>query len=446
MRRWCLTVLAGLLATAAPVRAQGPLTVLQALIGQIGVAKVSETDVRATVTGQLTISFHGEQSAGCATYGVCGYSGTVGVRPGGALLEIDLLRSHGRLTHSVELFLQAGPSEPITTAEVQRSLAGEPEGVCADASSALFDVVSGDVHGGSVTLSLLQPGGTLIETRCAGPLDGDLAGLGPRVTLPLGFVARGDTAMDLSASGSFASHGFAGTVSSSIVLHFGAPERLPQTGLPPSLGVSTSNETRTVTDALSVVRVRGSMTAHVIGASDPQACSLLDSCGIDGTLRFTPTPREASSELVASGPASRPSRDFLTALGLSTRGRASGISVLGLAGWQDVGVLRSELTQGGQCTDAAPLGAGDVLLAANGKLVVAVYYPSSLRTRCPGPFPSSENGVAFGTAPLRSLGRRTFTIVLRPSPPFDDDGYSVRPSGTLMLTLRHGPITQQITT
>jgi hypothetical protein len=42
------------------------------------------------------------------------------------------------------------------------------------------------------------------------------------------------------------------------------------------------------------------------------------------------------------------------------------------------------------------------------------------------------------------LSRRTFTITVRPSGPFQDDGYTVAPHGAITFTFRRGAITQTV--
>ena len=87
---------------------------------------------------------------------------------------------------------------------------------------------------------------------------------------------------------------------------------------------------RIVFETLRLTGVGGRISEDVLGSTDPVVCRLLDSCGAAGTLTVAPRLTQgASAEIAATGPASRPYRDFLTALGLSRAGQASGIRSAG---------------------------------------------------------------------------------------------------------------------
>ena len=91
------------------------------------------------------------------------------------------------------LSLSPGLDGYTTVSEVERSVAGQPAGLCADAEAPSLGAPSATIRGRTLTISVLQPGGSLLSTRCAGPLDGDLAGAGPKATdLAPGRAARPD--------------------------------------------------------------------------------------------------------------------------------------------------------------------------------------------------------------------------------------------------------------
>ena len=124
--------------------------------------------------------------------------------------------------------------------------------MCADAQPLSGGGPSATIRGGTLTIALLQAGGTLMSTRCAGPLDGDLAGASPKATISLRAALRGRTVVALQASNPFASNGFAGTVSSTLVLTLGKPSR-PSSGATFPPGIKTQRM-RIVTERLSVAR------------------------------------------------------------------------------------------------------------------------------------------------------------------------------------------------
>ena len=316
-----------LLALPAPARAQGVLTAF-------GPGLAASTSVDLGLRGSLAVSFHGDPGTGCAARGLCGYSGTVVWRPGQELssgsLLIEKLRAHRRVSYAAQLVLFGGPG---TTAEVsaavRRAAPGQAAGTCADASSPQSNTTLA-VRGGAIALRILGSGSTVLATRCAGPLDADIAAALPSPALSVGAALRGHRRVELAGTSSFAAGGLAGTVTSTLVLHLGAAQS-GGTGIMPG-GARRGPRERIVSEPLALVRTSGAVTVQVAGAANPDICGGLDSCGLQGTISLQPGPN-AAGELTAFGPARRPYRDFLAALGRSRRGRAAGITVAGEIGW-----------------------------------------------------------------------------------------------------------------
>lgn len=439
------------LASSAPAAAQnGGSSSNVYLFGvPVGAKVLSEVDVPIQTSGQLTVAFHGDPGTGCAAAGMCGYAGTVVVRAGSGDLAIETYRWRGRIGHLSFLSLApaVGYGGDTTVAEVGRSVAGQPAGLCADAESTSgAGGPSATIRGGRVTIALLQSGGSLLSTRCAGPLDGDLAGAAPRSTISLRAALRGRTVIDLKGSNPFASHGFAGTVTSTLVLTLGKPYTQPasSSSLPPG---TKTERIRTVSERLTVVGLSGQLSAEVQGTANPVVCRLLDSCGVSGTLGVTlPAAHGAVGELVATGPASRPYADFLAALDHVRSDRRSGIGVIGSVGWADSGRVNANMTQPSGCSDAAPLGDLGVGLLPAGRATFGYVSSSPWRTRCPGPMVPGGTQTLSASSRLRLMGPRTFGVTLRPAGSFSDDGYTVTLQGHLSLVLRRGRITQQVAT
>jgi hypothetical protein len=289
-----------------------------------------------------------------------------------------------------------------------------------------------------------------MPTRCAGPVAADLAAAIPRVTISSRRLEAGHVRLDFRGRRSFASHGFAGTLTSSLVVTVGGPVhmRLPIPTQPPA---TKPVLIRVVTETLHA-RVGGRLSDAISGSSDPDVCVLLDSCGLSGTLTLTPKATVPKAELTASGPASRPYRDFLTALGLSRAGRAGGISVSGEIEWKDAGTVSEAIHQAAACTDTAPLADGLVGMVVTGTRIAAQYglglgfgSAGTERTRCPGPSSIGVNGpLVSGSVPRSRLRRRAFTITLHRSAPASDEGYTVRPAGAITLELRRGRVHQTV--
>lgn len=445
MKRAATILAAALLATAAfSAQALADSSVLLGVTAP-GQRLVSETTVPVSASGELVVSFHGDVFSGCVADGLCGYSGTVIVQPGNGLqLAVGRLRgAHGR---SYEAFLElgAGPTELLSAAEVRRTAVGKPAGMCADARQS-FTSSPISITGGEATVALLQSGGTLLETRCAGPLDGDLAAVSPSATVPLSTLLRGRSTVSLRGTRSFATHGFAGTVSSTITLALGKPQTVSPGSSKPFFpkGIKTQR-TRTVTEQLSLEHTSGALSASIQGTASAAICGLLDSCGLSGTLTLTPQPLQSAGELYASGPATRPYRDFLAALGLSRGGNPRGIQVLGDVEWVDGGTAAEDLSQPGACTDSEPLGAAGLTIAPlGGRVATSFSVFSPPRTGCPGPLLGSEP-LASGELPRRDLGAHTLALTVRAAGSREDDGYVAELGGSLTVEVRRGALSSRI--
>lgn len=438
-RAWTIFLVLALLPLAGSAVAQTSSSI--GLLGGVaGGRLVSETSISARVLGELVVTFHGDPTAGCAAYGLCPYSGTIVVRPRSGQVEVVTYRRHGRVGHLVSVILGSPEDESATSARVTRSVAGAPAGTCADAQSPLFSSLTSSAGGGAVTIRLLARGGLLLQTRCAGPTDGDLSAVSPATTISIARLRSGRTALDLGGSAPFAGRGLAGTIDSTLTLELGRPNsQLPNGNFPPGL---KTQRVRTVIEQLHLVRGHGGLTATVRGVSNPIVCGLLDSCGLSETLGLTGPMRTVSAQLIATGPARRPYADFLAALGLSRTGRARGIGVFGTLDW--VQPVRAVVSQAGNlCTDTAASGGVAIELDPRG---ASGGFTDTWRTRCPGP--SLRNGQPLLAGPLdRSvLGRREFRIVVQGNAQSSDDGYVIRGRGRLSLVLRRGRITQQVST
>ncbi len=440
-----VVVVAALCVLPGPGPAQAQTTsVLQAVgVPDFSGKLVSQTTVLAHMQGELVVSFHGDPAAGCSSYGLCSYSGTIVVRPRNGALSVVTLRRGGRIRHLAVLDLESGSTGYVTSAREQRSVPDGPAATCADVGQPLLaGEIAGVTHGRSVTLRLLSQGGSLLQTRCAGPLDSDLSNAGPTSTVPLARLRRGDMTLAFHGSGTFASHGFVGTITSTLTVMLGKPH----SSKPASTGSRSGSKvqgTRIVTEELSVVRVRGRVGATIRGTANPVVCELLDSCGVSGTLTLGARGRgrDDSAEVVAVGPARRPYRDFLTALGLSHRGRSRGISVgvlAGLTGRVDAAVIQA----GSTCTDTASTGgvSFDFGLGSPGGSV----FSGSWRTRCPGPILEGGSHGLVASFDRAALGHREFSLGLRATGSLQDDGYVIVPHGRLSMLLRRGRITQQV--
>ncbi|MBV9801626.1 MAG: hypothetical protein JO130_00485, partial [Solirubrobacterales bacterium] len=169
---------------------------------------------------------------------------------------------------------------------------------------------------------------------------------------------------------------------------------------------------------------------------------LLDTCGLSGSLSLQSPAHDVSAQVIATGPASRPYRDFLTALGISRNGRGHGIAVALLASW--TGAVQANISQSGEtCTDSASTAGVEVGLQP-GSTGRFGGFTGSWRTRCAGPL--LDDGVVGLSASLAkgALEHRQFTIAARATATLQNDGYVIVPRGRLSVLVRRGPVTQQV--
>jgi hypothetical protein len=437
-RRWFLGALLALAAVAGPAEGQTGAFLFGA---PQGAKIVSQTSINAAVRGDLVVTFRGDAVAGCAAHGLCSYAGTIVIRPRSAQLTVVTYRRGGRIGHSVLTAFGVPDGGYTTSAHVTRSAGAAAEGTCADVAPSTFGgQIPAGTHGRLLTIRLLGRSGSLLQTRCAGPRDGDLSAASPTVTVPLARFLRGRMTLDLSGTRTFASHGFAGTVTSTLTMKLGRPQsQSGKASFPP--GIKT-RRVRTVTEQLTLVRVRGGLTGTVSGTSNPIVCGLLDSCGLSETLSLGSGMRGASASVSATGPARRPYADFLAALGLSRSGRSRGIGVFGSVSW--LANIRVVMTQAGSvCSDSAATGAVGLSLGLGHPLGG---FTGFWRTRCPGPSFENVRPLLGASVDRAALARREFTVALGGSATSSDDGYVIVAHGRLTLRVRRGRITQRVET
>ncbi|HTU28042.1 MAG TPA: hypothetical protein VMF07_01585, partial [Solirubrobacteraceae bacterium] len=230
---------------------------------------VSEIDLPVCVTGGVTVTFAGDPAAGCAVGGLCGYSGTETFAPDSrdsGDLNITTVEQHGQRSTSATLSI-GGPGSPVTSA-VQRTLStgsgtqttscSDDVGTSQDFGGAFYNL---PVTGGQVAIDLSHTTTPPLGSRCAGPLEVDVASAMPTRTVALRTLEQGETAIDLSGGGQFTAHGLSGTVSSTLVLTLGRPQRERQTPVPTSAG--HTHLTHSATVAYRVTHVAGSAVATV---------------------------------------------------------------------------------------------------------------------------------------------------------------------------------------
>jgi hypothetical protein len=427
---------------AIAVRSTGSSTPLR--LGAVTGTDTSFTVIPVRLRGTLAVQFHGDQATGCAARGLCGYSGTVIWQPPSTgTIDVDSFRDHGRTEYNVSLDLSGngftvGP--PIdggtTTADVRFTPNGSAgsSSICTDAAATGADIeMPVNFRAASLTLAAASP--SLLGTRCAGPLQSDIASVMARRVVDVATLFHGRAAVDLASSADFAVHGLAGTVTSTVQLSLGRPRTQRISG---SGSSSKASKFRTVVLTYRA-HLDGSISTHFRG--DSSSCAALGACGANGTfaLRVHGTP--GTLALGTSTSARRPLRDVLTALGLRKDGNPRGILVLGFF------VVHGQLTYSvnvaqGQntCKDTGPAGPDSITLAPT-RTRLRTEFDGSLpapHLRCPGP---NVSQVAVGAPPIDHLTRRGGTIHLTGGSEVNDDGYTGRTAANLTLTIGRPKLT-----
>ncbi|MGH2910477.1 MAG: hypothetical protein ACRDK8_14440 [Solirubrobacteraceae bacterium] len=418
------------------------------LIGR-GDHLVSEVDMPVCVTGRLTVTFAGDPATGCATEGLCGYSGTETFSPGsGNVGDLNVITTarHGHRSTSATLFV-GGPGSPLTSA-VQRTVStptGTRTTACSDNVGGLTnlggELFTLGVRGGRATIDLAHGQQPLLGSRCAGPLDVDLASAMPSRTVALGTLQRGETTIDLMGHGPFAAHGLTGTVSSTLVLTLGRPQHERQTPAVPK-GPTQVRVAHSATVGYRITRLSGSAVSTVQSSAMPAVCGPFDACGLGGTITVIPGALARGSVFLSTaGLGSRaPDRELRAQL----RGAGPASTRLLGAGQAGVrGTVQAALTQGGgACSDSVALHQFTLRLARVGHWLTVSLAPSvsqaadPLRTRCPGPDLGTQR-FAAASVPAAVLGRPAFTVRLS-GRAFSAGPYRVTTRSTLALTLRRG--------
>ncbi|MFZ1996233.1 MAG: hypothetical protein WAU75_19135 [Solirubrobacteraceae bacterium] len=432
----CATVVACTLAAFAPTAAgaRAPTRTSPAH----GSEQIS---IPAHFSGLLTVQFHGDGAAGCARWGLCGYSGTVTWRPPpSGSVQIDVTGGRHPTTSAALLpttTFGPAPAAGVTTADVQLAGGGPsaPAVRCVDA--AVTGAVTGfPAHHGLVLVSLRQVEPALLVTRCAGPRDPDVIPQLPAPVLSLPALERGQRTISFAVSSTLLSHGLIGSISSTLSLHLGRPHRATSSNRSPGRGGTRVRELEVEYRAA----ITGSVAEYIRGATNPLVCGPLGACGLTGTITLAPRVRDIKVHVIAQERATKPARNLLAAVGLAP-GPSRGVAAFGAGAWAVGGSVRAELMQGSErCDDAAPLGFGTLLVGSTRGGLGLVYGlgtssgASPSVTDCPGPLPFTTVP-ALGTVPLSVLRGRTTRVTLGRGSSTSDDGYDIRFVPHLTVTL-----------
>jgi hypothetical protein len=282
---------------------------------------------------------------------------------------------------------------------------------------------------GEFQFSLAQAQPDVIQTRCAGPTIADVAEVLNPPELPISALLRGNTTVDLSSTGNFAAHGLSGSASSTIVLTLGRPQKS-------SISLTGNGHGKLVYRAA----LSGTVTERITADASTTTCGPLGACGQSGQLTFEFAGASGPAALFASGPASSPLSDYLSALG-QQRGSMHKLLVLGAVSLAGGATLTSSVQQAGSsCADSLAVDQSTAAIARSGNRVGVDLFTGGSdgaagRTRCPGPILPAVRGFAGGVVPVSALRRRVVTIDLERGVSFADNPYTVQLIPHLTLRL-----------
>jgi hypothetical protein len=395
-----------------------------------------------SVSGGVTLSWHGDPARGCGAAGLCGYSGAIAVRPDDGEYDF-IVNGRGGLVDGfgvLNVFLHS----PVV--RVTRTEAGGEQGGCVDVTSgSLFELRSTRAGGRRVHIGL---GSTQISSgRCAGP---DLTKLVPRLprrTRSLPSLIRGGAPVDFSGTFPYRSGRFSGTLRSTLRVRFGKPT--PDRSSPGFPAPGHGRPLRRVAHLSAVYRVSeltGSLSTQFAGLTEAP-CADFDACGVTGSSRWDVAGHRGT--FVVDGDAFARRGDH--GLGGALRAiRRRGAFLTGdgdLA--RNLGTTSADVSRpdGAHCHDTASVGSpGLTAFESRRRFILqlggdqAIPAPADLlRAGCPGPRDRDAIGsgpAATGSIPLSAIGHRTLQVRMRGSASFAGQPYSGSRSADFALGLR----------
>ena len=412
------------------------------------------TLIPVTIEGGVDVQF---QSAGAgACQGMC-LSGAVTWSPGREAALSVYEERRGRdielegylFSLGGDLFETAGPR---TAARVSRAPGTGAPSLCSDVRSHF--VSSLDFSAGERSRLLARftgselEFGSLLHTRCGGPLDADAAAALPARPVELDTLLRGGTTIHLSGERPFAARGLTGVVRSSVKLKLGKPAAPFERLRDPGAAESRERERPSLTASYRLERVAGDIVTNYGGTNERLLCAPLGACGVSGALRVRPLASSGTATFTAVASSRRATRRQLrSALGLIGGRRVKGITIFGQAEWTGgTGSVTGSFSAGGQtCTDTVSLPHDYLTFSFGRRRVFASYGRASpygadpFANRCPGPALADlthDHPLATGAVPLRAFRNRRVAFTLHARRPFESEPYRGQTSGELTVLLR----------
>jgi hypothetical protein len=317
-------------------------------------------------------------------------------------------------------------------AEVTRTAPDGSRHVCVDAASAFTSLsLTGDENAVRVTVQGGQDTG-FSTGACAGPDAADIGAAGLLATVPTRSLRRGGSRIDLTGSHPFAAPGVSGTVTSTLVVAVESATTRPAPRVP------TIRRQPRVALSLS-----GSLTATATGLTDPDACAVVDACGLADTLTLGLPRGPVVVSLITPGlhfPGLPPGASLLPP-NVAAEGGGE------LHGAASLTAVARRSDGSPPCSDSRTIDPLDVGLTfrPSGRVeltAITLEGADLLRTRCPGPLLGPTVGagpaLAVGRVDLHRLlaGHPARVHLVAPAASSSSDGYVLRWQGSLDARLR----------
>jgi hypothetical protein len=432
----------GSLVKIAPAWWRTPAVVLMlALAGASPAAARTSRQRTVTMTGSLTIAWHGDLTRGCAAVGQCGVSGMLQILPSGA--------------ESSSGGIQLDVSDSSSAVRVtQTGAGGTVQSTCTDLVPVYINYLLRRVGGRPEAVS--QPFQPPSSGRCAGPTSADLA----HVSLPVRMPSP--DRYDLAGRTTFGAGPFSVTVISSLAA-------LITSGTPSAGGPFTIISSGSVSGVVSgpgspprthqaleehaavtyrITSIAGALSTGFSGLASP-SCRALGACGVTGEEAES-FAAHATIEFLGSRTVKR-RVGSATALTDLRAGRLRLNDTFSSVPFDET-VTETASGGGSSCSSQVhnrQLRGGSRMIGDDDELRLAPEAggfgggfpsPDPFRTRCPGPsvqdvFGSDVGSLAHGTIATGRLGGRRLIIVLRGDGRFAGDGYAGQRQGAIVLTL-----------
>jgi hypothetical protein len=406
-------------------------------------ARPIDLDGQIQISGGLTVAWHGDPARGCGEAGLCGYRGSVVLRPDYG--DYGLTVSGRRVADGFGALSFFEP--PII--RVKRQESGGDEAACVDVSSLpVVGVVATNGGVGRVRLRLDASG--LFPERCAGPnLSNVLAGL-PRRSLSLSRLMRRGAPADFRGRVPFTAGRFSGTVRSTLMLRFARALSSGREVVREPPGQPPRRRIVHLTARYRVARLFGTLSTS-FGAIDGESCEELDACGVTGTSMWAVSSSRGSVLIDGYASALRRDHGVRGALAAVRRG---GAEVFGYADLErNFGTTTADVSRPNApaCHDTSSVPSPGLEADNSGTRRLtfdlggeeAFPFASDLvRTGCPGPRQDDIVGNppfaiwATGSLAVTHVGRPSLTVNTRRSADFEAHGYSGSRTANFTLALR----------